>query len=415
VGLGTNTVPVVATDYSSNHNTQTNTYQLVVTNNGVGETIAYDLNGNQTSVVTATSTNTYQWDAANRLVSITGPTNQSLFAYDGMGRRSQIIEFQNGVAVATNNFIWNGQALVEQRDNTGTNVTKRFFGEGEQISGTNYYFTRDHLGSVREVESSSGSMLARYDYDPYGRQILLAGTIIADFGYAGIYMHAPSGFNLTLYRTYVSDLGRWLSRDPSSEQSGLNLFDYVANNPINGIDPLGLSFWSVTGSIAAGLLIGAAAAVIIAAAAPIVAAVATVAIATVAETVVSAAIAETIAGAAVTAGGWAIAGTATWKGVNNIKNDVSNAEQTGNWDQVGFDAGSVVGGLTYGFDQNIDWGSEWAKRFDRDLGLNPVPWLGTLPTDSASQGEYGITGGFLGTYFPWQWSDSDNSDNLVCP
>ena len=63
---GTNVVPITATDYG-NHG-RTNNYQLVVTNNGVAEAISYDLNGNETSVVTATATNTYQWDAKNRLV-----------------------------------------------------------------------------------------------------------------------------------------------------------------------------------------------------------------------------------------------------------------------------------------------------------------------------------------------------------
>jgi RHS repeat-associated protein len=103
----------------------------------------------------------------------------------------------------------------------------------------NYFFTRDHLGSVREVIDTSGVMQARYDYDPYERMTVIAGSFIADFGYAGMYYHPASGLNLTLYRAYDSDLGRWLNRDPIGELGGLNLYGYVGNEPINRIDPYG--------------------------------------------------------------------------------------------------------------------------------------------------------------------------------
>jgi RHS repeat-associated protein len=233
---GTNIVLVIAIDYDNN--SATNKYQIVVTNNGVNKTITFDANGNETSVATATSTNTYQWDAANRLVSITSPTNQSIFTYDGVGRRVQIIELTNNVPYATNKFVWVGMDISEQRNYSGS-VIKRFFSQGEQMSGINYYFTKDHLGSIREMVDSSGTIQARYSYDPYGRKIKISGSLDADFAYTGFYYHSASGLYMSWLRSYDSDLARWLSRDPLAEGVGLNLYEYVANNPIDWVDPDG--------------------------------------------------------------------------------------------------------------------------------------------------------------------------------
>ena len=41
-------------------------------------------------------------------------------------------------------------------------------------------------------------------------------------------------------RLYRTDFGRWLTHDPIEERGGINLYDYVGNNPVNWIDPLGL-------------------------------------------------------------------------------------------------------------------------------------------------------------------------------
>jgi len=46
--------------------------------------------------------------------------------------------------------------IAEARDTTGTNVTKRFYSQGfVDNDGTNLYCTRDHLGSIRELDSAA--------------------------------------------------------------------------------------------------------------------------------------------------------------------------------------------------------------------------------------------------------------------
>ena len=225
-------------------------YQLIVTNNSVAKTLMYDLNGNLTNAMTSMATNTFEWDAADRLTAINeGGTNRSEFTYDGLGRRVKLVEKTNGVVVSTKLFVWCGTELCEERDSTGSNVTKRFFGQGEQISGTNYFFTRDHLGSVREMTDGSGTIHARYDYDPYGRRTKVSGDMDADFAFTGDYYHANSGLYLTLYRAYDPNTGRWISRDPMQENESLNLYVYAGEDPINYIDLEGSTKIKVNGQI----------------------------------------------------------------------------------------------------------------------------------------------------------------------
>jgi RHS repeat-associated protein len=96
------------------------------------------------------------------------------------------------------------------------------------------FYTRDHLGSVREAVNSAGALQARSDYDPFVRTILTSGTDVADFGFTGHYYHAPSKLHLAPYRAYDADSGRWLNRD--LEEPVVNEFPYAGNNPIVFMD-----------------------------------------------------------------------------------------------------------------------------------------------------------------------------------
>ena len=238
--LGTNTFTVVAQD--ANTNLVTNTYQIAVTALEGSRSFIYDANGNCLS----DGQRSYQWDAENRLASVTVGTNVYSFGYDFAGRR--VSEKLNGTLIKQT--LWdtagNAPTPLEER-NSANAVAKRFFAQGEQQNGTNYYYLRDHLGSVRELVTGSGQIVSEATYDPYG-VATVSGTVTPTFQYAGYYAHQGSGLNLTWYRSYDPVIGRWQARDPlpnAERLQGLNLYGYCINTPTLGIDVYGLDVFII--------------------------------------------------------------------------------------------------------------------------------------------------------------------------
>lgn len=188
---------------------------------------------------------TYQWDAAGRLASIgykTQPTLRTDFKYDGLGRRTAIVE-TSGSTVTETRYLWCGTLLCQQRDGADL-VTRRYFEEGETrtATSTRNYYNRDHIGSVRNVTGvATGAVVGSLDYDDYGNLLASTGNAGAtDFRFAGMFYHGTSGLYLTRYRPYDPSSARWLSRDPIAEGGGTNLYSYVAGNPLNATDSSGL-------------------------------------------------------------------------------------------------------------------------------------------------------------------------------
>lgn len=214
--------------------------------------MSYDANGNLIS----DGDRVFKWDAENRLIRIDYKDgSSSVFEYDALGRRSKIVEHDTKSA-KTKYLVWNEGRVCEERDADGA-VTKKFFPHGAVVEGMPIFFSRDHLGSTRVTSDASGNVLSRLDYDPLGARVLLKGTELPAFQYAGYFKHEPSGLDLTMFRAYDSKLGRWLSRDPlgefgrdgapewssknmKDEMSALNLYAYVGNNALNFNDPMGL-------------------------------------------------------------------------------------------------------------------------------------------------------------------------------
>jgi RHS repeat-associated protein len=218
--------------------TPNNVNEITSQTGGVNRTLTYDLNGGITS---DGGTRTFEWDGANRLVAInyTGITTRSEFTYDGLNRVAKIVEKSGPTINSTRKFVWHGQEKLEFRDATDA-LTQRNFAQGQYVGTTAYFYTRDHLGSIREMFTGGGTVVARYDYDPFGRSTTVLGTTPTEFNFTGLYRHSKSNLDLATYRAYDPDLGRWLNRDPIGERGGLNLYGYVSGNPIRLTDPLGL-------------------------------------------------------------------------------------------------------------------------------------------------------------------------------
>jgi RHS repeat-associated protein len=119
-------------------------------------------------------------------------------------------------------------------------------GSPYMVNGASFYHA-DGNGNVTYLANSTGGADAAYRYDPFGRWLAGTGSYasanVMRFSSKPWVAHNGSstdGLYYYGYRFYDLSLQRWLNRDPIEELGGLNLYNYIANNPICDVDPLGL-------------------------------------------------------------------------------------------------------------------------------------------------------------------------------
>ncbi len=144
-------------------------------------------------------------------------------------------------------FLYDADEPVCELDGSGNVTAVNTFGMGGVLSrhtGTgSAFYTFDLQGNLAQKLDAGANVLSSCLFDAFGARTSTASADADPFGgYGGewgYYTDAETGLALCTHRYYDPQAGRWLTRDPIDYYGGVNLYAYVGNSPLNGVDPDG--------------------------------------------------------------------------------------------------------------------------------------------------------------------------------
>lgn len=224
-----------------------------------------------------------KYDAWNRLVEVEDTSVLvAKFEYDGTGRRilkiydSQSPADPDGVD-ACEHYLHTGNQVIETRqanlvggvapDAESINPkyqnvwSQRYIDSlilrdentdpatDDQCDNERIFYVADANYNVTAVVDTSGDVLERYVYTPYGEVTIYDDDWsdtrnTSDVNNTTLYTgreHDPeTGLYYYRARYYHAQLGRFIGRDPIGYNGGINLYAYAFDSPLAHTDPLGL-------------------------------------------------------------------------------------------------------------------------------------------------------------------------------
>jgi len=172
------------------------------------------------------------------------------YTYNPTGTRRQASDWTLGL---TNYFYSGNHVLADYSSNWGL---ERSYIMGPTVDeiiamidrttdpNVSHYFTRDRLGSTRELVNTSDTVNTRYAYNVWGdpTETQLSGSVTARYQFTGRSFDSTSDLYNYRARHYDHGIGRFTSRDPlyNGTQRHVDNYVYVENNPARFTDPTGL-------------------------------------------------------------------------------------------------------------------------------------------------------------------------------
>jgi RHS repeat-associated protein len=237
---------------------------------------SYDANGNQTGWNHDVNAQNRQiaWDEENRVKTLSDNGQLFRYTYDGTNERvlksngnGQTVNV-NGKPAGQTGGIGNYTIYVNPyMDVRSGGFTKHFYteegkivsklGESGRSSGGNgnggggngnnqeafqFYYHTDHLGNTAFITDRLGEVYQHLEYFPFGETFVeeKSNTWRTPYLYNAKELDDETGLYYYGARYYDTKTSIWQSSDPLAEEfPSLSPYCYVANNPINFVDPNG--------------------------------------------------------------------------------------------------------------------------------------------------------------------------------
>ena len=231
--------PSVSCEYFVN---ELNQYTNVI-RNGVYDVPKFDLDGNQTNIVTSTGEWAVEYNAENRPIKWVRKTmsdgsvitNQTVvtMSYDCLGRR---------VWKNDKNFLYDNYL----------NITQTIWDPTEPVATVPVVWKEQRAGSDeiiflfhdvnKNVVTTKGTGLKAYSYNPYGPMNVVTNDQMP-WQYSSEYCDNSWEDDVGLvyynFREYSPADGRWMTFDKNGDSMDKNLLLFVGNSPLLGFDILG--------------------------------------------------------------------------------------------------------------------------------------------------------------------------------